>query len=38
LLFWIGALLFGRNFAPLIITSCACIAMNWVMVAVTRNG
>jgi ATP synthase protein I len=36
LLFWIGALLFGRYFAPLIITSVACLAMNWVMVAVTR--
>jgi F0F1-type ATP synthase assembly protein I len=36
-LFWIGALLFGRYFAPLIITSFACLAMNWVMVAVTRN-
>jgi F0F1-type ATP synthase assembly protein I len=36
-LFWIGALLFGRYFAPLIITSLACLAMNWVMVAVTRN-
>ena len=37
LLFWIGALLFGRNFAPLMITCIACLAMNWVMLAVTRN-
>jgi F0F1-type ATP synthase assembly protein I len=36
-LFWIGALLFGGNFAPLMITVIACLAMNWVMVAVTRN-
>src|ERR1700752_799482 len=37
LLFWIGALLFGPHFAPLILTSIACLAMNWVMVAVTRS-
>lgn len=37
LLFWIGALLFGPYFAPLILTSIACLAMNWVMVAVTRS-
>lgn len=38
LLFWIGAMLFGRYFAPLMLTCIACLAMNWVMVAVTRNG
>ena len=37
LMFWIGALLFGPYFAPLILTSIACLAMNWVMVAVTRT-
>jgi ATP synthase protein I len=36
LLFWIGALLFGRYFAPLMITCIACLAMNWVMLAVTK--
>jgi ATP synthase protein I len=37
ILFWIGALLFGRNFAPLMLTCIACLAMNWVIVAVTRD-
>jgi len=37
LLFWIGAVLFGRYFAPLIITSSLCLAMNWVVLAVTRS-
>ena len=37
LMFWIGALLFGPHFAPLILTSVACLAMNWVMVAVTKS-
>ena len=37
LLFWIGAKWFGQHFAPLILTSIACLAMNWVMVAVTRS-
>jgi ATP synthase protein I len=37
LLFWIGALLFGRHFAPLMITCIACLAMNWVMLAVTKS-
>lgn len=36
-MFWIGAVLFGRWFAPLILTSVACLAANWVMVAVTRS-
>ena len=37
LLFWIGAVLFGEYFAPLIITSAVCLAMNWVVLAVTRS-
>lgn len=37
LLFWIGAKWFGQHFAPLILTSLACLAMNWVMVAVTKS-
>jgi F0F1-type ATP synthase assembly protein I len=37
LLFWIGALLFGPYFAPLMITCIACLAMNWVMLAVTKT-
>jgi ATP synthase protein I len=37
LFFWIGAVLFGPQFAALIITSVACLAMNWVMLAVTRT-
>ena len=36
-LFWIGAKWFGQHFAPLILTSIACLAMNWVMVAVTKS-
>lgn len=36
LLFFVGALLFGKHFAPLMITSVACLAMNWVMLAVAR--
>lgn len=35
-LFWIGALLFGGHFAPLMITCMACLAMNWVMLAVAK--
>ena len=35
-LFWIGALLFGKHFAPLMLTSVACLAMNWVLLAVAR--
>ena len=37
LLFWIGAKWFGQHFAPLILTSIACLAMNWVVVAVTKS-
>lgn len=37
LLFWIGAVLFGSHFAALMVTCIACLAMNWVMLAVTRN-
>lgn len=37
LLFWIGAKWFGQYFAPLILTSIACLAMNWVMLAVTKS-
>ena len=36
-MFWIGALLFGKHFAPLMLTSIACLAMNWILVAVTRD-
>lgn len=36
-LFWIGALLFGKHFAPLMLTSVACLAMNWVLLAVART-
>jgi F0F1-type ATP synthase assembly protein I len=37
LLFWIGAKWFGQHFAPLILASIACLATNWVMVAVTKS-
>lgn len=37
LLFWIGALLYGRYFAPLMLTAIACLAMNWIIVAVTQS-
>jgi F0F1-type ATP synthase assembly protein I len=37
LLFWIGAKWFGQHFAALILTTIACLAVNWVMVAVTKN-
>jgi ATP synthase protein I len=36
-LFWIGAKWFGQHFAPLILASIACLATNWVMVAVTKS-
>lgn len=36
LLFVIGAKMFGQHFAPLIITCLACLAMNWVMVWLSR--
>ncbi|HEY8009504.1 MAG TPA: ATP synthase subunit I [Rudaea sp.] len=37
LLFLVGALLFGKHFAPLILTSMACLAVNWLMLAVAVN-
>lgn len=36
LLFALGALWFGSYFAPLMLTSMACLAVNWLMLAVTR--
>lgn len=36
LLFFIGALLFGKHFAPLMLTCVACLAMNWVVLAVAK--
>jgi ATP synthase protein I len=33
LLFFIGARLFGDRFAPLMLTSVACLAMNWLVLA-----
>lgn len=35
-LFLIGALLFGKHFAPLMLTCMACLAMNWVILAVVK--
>jgi len=35
-LFLIGALLFGKHFAPLMLTCVACLAMNWLMLAVAK--
>ena len=37
LLFFIGALLFGKHFAPLIFTCMACLAVNWLMLAITND-
>lgn len=37
LLFLIGALLFGAHFAPLILTCMACLAMNWLILAVAST-
>ncbi len=37
LLFFIGALLFGKHFAALMLTCIACLAMNWLMLAVAKN-
>jgi ATP synthase protein I len=37
LLFFIGAKLFGEHFAPLMLTCVACLAMNWVVLAVAGN-
>jgi ATP synthase protein I len=36
-LFFIGARMFGKHFAPLMLTCVACLAMNWVMLAVAKN-
>ena len=36
LLFATGAWLFGQHFAPLILTCIACLAMNWLLLAVVR--
>lgn len=35
--FALGALWFGNRFAPLIVTSMACLAVNWVMLAAGRH-
>jgi ATP synthase protein I len=37
LLFGIGAKVFGAHFAPLMLTAIACLAMNWLMVALARD-
>ena len=37
LLFWIGAIVFSDHFAALMSTCIACLAMNWIMLAVTRT-
>ena len=37
LLFFIGARLFGKHFAPLMLTCIACLAMNWAMLAGART-
>ena len=37
LLFFIGALLFGAHFAPLMLTCVACLAMNWLTLVVARS-
>jgi F0F1-type ATP synthase assembly protein I len=34
--FWIGALWFGQHFAPLMLTAMACLAVNGLLLAVTR--
>jgi ATP synthase protein I len=36
-LFGVGAKWFGQHFAALILTTIACLAVNWVMVAVTKS-
>lgn len=36
LLFLLGALMFGKHFAPLILTCMACLAMNWLMLVVVN--
>lgn len=35
-LFWIGVVQFGDQFASLMITCTACLSMNWLMLAVAR--
>lgn len=35
--FWIGALWFGQHFAPLMLTAMACLAVNGLLLAVTRS-
>ncbi|MFI4969518.1 MAG: ATP synthase subunit I [Lysobacterales bacterium] len=35
-LFWIGAVLFRTQFAPLMLTCIACLSMNWLMLAIAR--
>jgi ATP synthase protein I len=37
LLFFVGARLFGEHFAPLMLTSVACLAMNWLVLAFVTN-
>lgn len=37
LLFFIAALAFGKHFAALMLTCVACLAMNWVLLAVTAH-
>jgi F0F1-type ATP synthase assembly protein I len=36
LLLFVGALLFGKHYGALMLTCMACLAMNWVLLAVTR--
>ncbi len=37
LLFFIGALVFGKHFAALMLTCVACLAMNWLVLALARS-
>ena len=37
LLFFIGASVFGKHFAALMLTCIACLAMNWLLLAVAKN-
>jgi F0F1-type ATP synthase assembly protein I len=36
--FWIGASWFGQHFAPLMLTAMACLAVNGLLLAVTRSN
>jgi F0F1-type ATP synthase assembly protein I len=36
LMLWVGALLFGGHYLALMLTCMACLAMNWVLLAVAR--